>query len=109
MKKTLAIVLALCMIFALCACGSAAPANEEKAPAASEAPATNEAPAEGGLDALDPVTIVFATPNANANIESEYAQKWIAAVEEQSGGKITFDYTDSGALGNYEELLEGTV
>lgn len=109
MKRTLAIVLALCMIFALCACGSAAPANEEKAPAASEAPAANEAPAEGGLDALDPVTIVFATPNANANIESEYAQKWIAAVEEQSGGKITFDYTDSGALGNYEELLEGTV
>lgn len=108
MKRTLAIVLALCMILALCACGGKAPAATP-APAASGAAPSNEAPAATGIDALDPVTIVFATPNANANIESEYAQKWIAAVEEKTGGKVTFDYTDSGALGNYEELLEGTV
>ena len=99
MKKTLAFVLALCMIFALCACGSNAN---------TPAPTQNN-DAQGGADALDPITIVFATPNANVNIESEYAQKWMAAVTEKSGGKITFDYTDSGALGNYEELLEGTI
>ena len=108
MKKTLAFVLALCMIFALCACGSnastPAPTQNNDAQGGTEAPAT-----EGGIDALDPITIVFATPNANVNIESEYAQKWMAAVTEKSGGKITFDYTDSGALGNYEELLEGTI
>ena len=43
MKKILAMLLALCMIFALCACGSSA------APAATEAPAADaatEAPAE---------------------------------------------------------------
>ncbi|MBS5432337.1 MAG: TRAP transporter substrate-binding protein [Firmicutes bacterium] len=106
MKKTLAFVLALCMVFALCACGGNAPAKEEPT---SEPAAGAAAPAGDSSDELKPITIVFATPNANANIESEYAQKWIAAVEEKSGGKITFDYTDSGALGNYEELLEGTV
>lgn len=83
MKKTLAFVLALCMIFALCACGSNAN---------TPAPTQNN-DAQGGADALDPITIVFATPNANVNIESEYAQKWMAAVTEKSGGKITFDYT----------------
>lgn len=41
MKKVLALILALCMVFALCACGSSAPAET---PAPSEAPA--EAPAE---------------------------------------------------------------
>lgn len=41
MKKTLAILLALCMVLGLCACGASAPA----APAATEAPAAN-APAE---------------------------------------------------------------
>ena len=45
MKKILALVLALCMVFALCACGqSAAPAEE--APAAEAPAAEAEAPAE---------------------------------------------------------------
>ena len=54
MKKILALVLALCMIFALAACGqSAAPAATEApaADAATEAPAADaatEAPAAGG-------------------------------------------------------------
>ena len=44
MKKILALVLALTMVFALCACGQqAAPA-----PAASAAPAASEAPAAAG-------------------------------------------------------------
>lgn len=46
MKKILALVLALCMVFALCACGqSAAPAATE-APAEAPAEAPTEAPAE---------------------------------------------------------------
>lgn len=43
MKKILALVLALCMVFALCACGQKAPA-ESQAPA--DAPAESEAPSE---------------------------------------------------------------
>ncbi|MCQ2557622.1 MAG: hypothetical protein MJ135_00740 [Oscillospiraceae bacterium] len=42
MKKILALILSLCMVFALCACGNSAPAA---APAATEAPAAAEAPA----------------------------------------------------------------
>ena len=90
MKKSLALLLALIMVFAL---ATTAVANADDDP----------------LAGLDPIEIVFATPNADANIESEYAQKWIAAVEEASGGKITFDYTNSGALGTYDELLQGTI
>ena len=44
MKKILALVLALCMVFALCACGqSAAPAAAAEAPAAEETPAEETA------------------------------------------------------------------
>lgn len=90
MKKSISLLIALIMVFAL---ATSAVANA----------------ADDPLAGLDPIEIVFATPNADANIESEYAQKWIAAVEEASGGKITFDYTNSGALGTYDELLQGTI
>ncbi len=51
MKKILALMLALCMVFALCACGSSEPAAEDAAEApaedaAAEAPAEEAAPAE---------------------------------------------------------------
>ena len=49
MKKVLAMILALVMVFALCACGSSAPASTESAPA--EAPAeeaAESAPAAAG-------------------------------------------------------------
>ena len=46
MKKFLALMLALCMVFALCACGQqAAPTTTEEAPAA-EAPAEDKPAAE---------------------------------------------------------------
>ena len=52
MKKALALLLALCMVFALCACGQqAAPAPAAEAPAAeapaAEAPAVEPTPARG--------------------------------------------------------------
>ena len=47
MKKILALVLALCMVFALCACGAKTEAPATEAPAA-EAPAA-EAPAAEAL------------------------------------------------------------
>ena len=96
MKKILALCLVFALALALCACGQEAQ--------------TENPPASDGGDAqseLEPITIVFATPNGTANIESIYAAKWIELVEERSDGKITFDYTDSGALGSYTELLEG--
>lgn len=112
MKKFLAFTLSLCMVFMLVACGapaaSPAPAATDApaAPAATEAAAT-PAPAPSGIDALDPIKIIFAIPNGATNIETVYAEKWMALVGERSGGKITFDYTNAGALGSYAELLEG--
>ena len=46
MKKTLALLLALVMLFSLAACGAAEPTPAEPAPAATEEPAATEAPAE---------------------------------------------------------------
>ena len=97
MKKTLAVLLAAILLLSLCACGQQEPVDD--LPEGSDKTS----------DEIRPITIVFATPNAEANIESEYAAKWIEAVEDASGGAITFDYTNSGALGSYTELLEGTV
>lgn len=106
MKKILALLLCLTMVFALCACGQT-PAKPTEPPA----PPTGEPTGEPGpvdpLDALDPLKIVFAIPNGATNIETIYAEKWMELVVERSGGKITFDYTNAGALGSYAELLEG--
>ena len=96
MKKLLALCIVFALALTLCACGQEAPAEDSPAAAS-----------DGGDAELEPITIVFATPNGTANIESVYAAKWIELVEERSEGKITFDYTDSGALGSYTELLEG--
>lgn len=87
MKKLFILALALCMLTSAFAC------------------------AEATYDVADcdPVTIVFATANASANIESIYAEKFIDKVEELSQGKITFDYTDGGVLGTQLELIEGTM
>ena len=96
MKKLLALCIVFALALTLCACGQEAPAEDSPAAAS-----------DGGDAELEPITIVFATPNGTANIESVYAAKWIELVEERSEGKITFDYTDSGTLGSYTELLEG--
>ncbi len=90
MKKSIALLLALIMVFAL---ATSAVAYADDDPFAD----------------LDPIVIEFATPNADANIESEYSQKWVNKVEEVTNGKITFNYTPGGALGTYEELLEATI
>ena len=70
MKKFLALILALCMVFALCACGNdEAPAEEPK-----EDDAAAEAPAE---EKAEPVTIKIwfhgstVTPEANAKVLEE--------------------------------------
>ena len=112
MKKFLALLLALAMIFALAACGAKeAPAAPAEKPAEAPAEKPVEAPVADAdpLAALDPIVIEFPIPNADANIETEYTQKWIDKVEEVSNGKITFNFTPGGALGNYDELIEATI
>ena len=46
MKKLLALLLALSMVFALCACGGSTPPANENKPAENSTPVENVAPAE---------------------------------------------------------------
>lgn len=59
MKKTLALLLALVMLFSLAACGAAEPAPAEPAPAATEEPAATEAPAEEPAEEPAVETVMF--------------------------------------------------
>ena len=90
MKKVLALLLALTMVFALAACGqSAAPA----ATAAPEAPAAEPAPAEKG--AAEPVElIVFAAASMTETL-TEIKGMYEAA---NPGVTLTFNFDSSGTL-----------
>ena len=102
MKKYLALILALCMVFALCACGSKTEAPAAEAPAA-EAPAA-EAPAEGWAPD-GPVTMIVAYKAGNgtdvtARILAQYAEKYVGqtiVVENVDGGSGSIGWSQLAA------------
>ena len=59
MKKPLALLLALVMLFSLAACGAAEPTPAEPAPAATEEPAATDAPAENPAEEPAAETVMF--------------------------------------------------
>lgn len=67
MKKSLALILALCMIFALCACGQQAAPAAEPAPAQEAAPAEEPA-AEAEVSAEEPAAAEEAPASTNTVI-----------------------------------------
>ena len=76
MKKILALMLVLCMVFALCACGSSEPAAEDTAEApAAEAPA-EEAPAEEEAAPAEKVRIGMVTDVGGVNDQSFNQTSW---------------------------------
>ena len=101
MKKYLALILALCMVFALCACGSTAEAPAAPAADATEAPAAGDgSSAETTGWAPDgPVTMIVSYKAGNgtdvtARILAKYAEKYVGqtiVIENVDGG--------SGSLG----------
>ena len=102
MKKYLALILALCMVFALCACGSNAPAPAASPAAdATDAPAAEEstAPETTGWAPDGPVTMIVSYKAGNgtdvtARILAKYAEKYVGqtiVIENVDGG--------SGSLG----------
>ena len=98
MKKLLALMLALVMVFGLVACGqSAAPA----APAADK-PA-EAAPAD---DTVYTLTFyhIFAAEESGGH-ESLWINKAIAEVEEKSGGRLKIDCVPGGVMGGESELI----
>ena len=94
MKKILAMLLALCMIFALCACGSSATPAATEAPAAdaaTEAPAEEAPAAEGSVYYL--------------NFKPESDEAWQALAKtytEQTGVPVKIV---TAASGTYQETL----
>ena len=96
MKKILAMLLALCMVFALCACGQSAapaeqPAQQDAAPAEDVAPADETPAAEGSVYYL--------------NFKPEQDEQWqalAASYTEQTGVPVT---VVTAASGTYEETL----
>ena len=59
MKKTLALLLAMVMLFSLAACGAAEPTPAEPTPAATEEPAATEAPAKEPAEEPTAETVMF--------------------------------------------------
>ncbi len=104
MKKTISLFLALFLLLSLIAgCTSGQSGSATAAPTASAAPtAASTDPLEG----LDPVVIKFAHAGELTASATIYTEKWIEAVEEASGGKITFDYYPAGQMGSLTELAE---
>ena len=99
MKKILALLLALVMVFALAACGSstttAAPAATE-APAAAEEPAAEEPAAEpAGESAAEPVEIIVFAAASMTETLTEIKGMYEAA---NPGVTITYNFDSSGTL-----------
>ena len=92
MKKLLALVMALAMVFALCACGggSSAPSSDAGGSEAAAAPASDGKTYQ--------VSIQFSFPEESG----DGAKKVMAEIEEESGGRIQFEpywsysYVDAG-------------
>lgn len=118
MKKTLSVLLVLCMLLAVCsacassapaASSSAAPANESKEPASEAAP--EETPAEPEMEAISlKLGTTGPAPGDDVYVASCY---FADAVEKISDGKIKVEVIGSGALGttaqHYAQLKEGSL
>lgn len=117
-RKMTAILTAMAVGLSLAACGQSRPSTEGDAGADAPQASGNEetgaeetagASADGyDLTGCDPVKVVLPTAVSGSALESGYLEQWMDDVTERSGGQITFDYTNGGALGSFEELLEGT-
>ena len=92
MKKTLALILALCMVFALCACGAK---TEAPAPAPAEAPAAETA---SDAPAFEKMTLKFACSAGETSTWVEAAKYFGDMLAEKTGGAVTVEYYPSDQL-----------
>lgn len=89
MKKLIALFLAAIMCFALI--GTTAFADD----------------AAYDLTGCEALKITLPLPNGTTAVDTVYTEKAMALITERSNGLITFDYSNSGALGSAMELMEG--
>ena len=105
MKKILALILALCMVFALCACGNEKTPDPTKAPDATETPATTE-PTAAPTETEDPdvaVTIETVTPGVLTVATSpDFAPYEFYALDEDGTPKLAgFDMALAQYIADY--------
>ena len=106
MKKTLALLLALTMVFALCACGEKAPA-----PAESTAPADEAQPAEAEADPADDYYLDIKFSNVFNPKEWNYkaSEKLAEMITEKTEGHITVTYYGTNELDCYADSVTQAV
>ena len=113
MKKFLALLLALSMVFCLAACGSSSDddtedTEEEETEEESEEEETEEEEEESTEVAdVDELTINFSTTFYETETGGELVQYFVDSVEELSGGAITVDVTWGGTLYSDSDILDG--
>lgn len=97
MKRLLALLLSVVMVFALCACGQSAPKAEEAAPAAEP---------EAAAPAADPIKIRIGHSDTTANLIHISLENFAAAVKEKTNGQVTVEIYAAEQLGSNAEMAE---
>lgn len=107
MKKFLALMMALAMVFTMVACGASNDAPGSSEPTASE-PTASE-PAGDSTDAApayDEMTITFTVSNNKEDSAGIEVQHFTDYITEKSGGAIEFDIYWGGTLCSSAEVLD---
>ena len=107
MKKTIALIMALCLCLSLfAACGGAAPAS---APAAGSAEAADSAEAAAPAAPADGKTYILVVVNHDASTSmcEEYVETLCNMMSEASGGRLQFSFNPGGSLLGATETMDG--
>ncbi|NCB51893.1 MAG: TRAP transporter substrate-binding protein [Clostridia bacterium] len=103
MKKLLALILALAMVFALCACGNQSSTTEpENTQTADEGAVSTEPPAS----TTETIELKLGHPLSPTSSQHIYLQAWADMVYEESGGKYHITIYPSSQFGEAKELVE---
>ena len=93
MKKLLALILAMCMVFALCACGG------------NDSASNNSDDVDPVYADLDPVELIGADSTGKGAAGQIFGEYVAQRVSEITGGKLTIDYHPNGDLGGDADLI----
>ena len=85
---------------------TAATEDAEEDEAAEDTSSEDADTTDDPLADLEPIVIKLAHATSLEDLSTIYTEKWMDAVTEKSGGKITFDYYPAGQMGSYAELTE---
>lgn len=107
MKKIIALLLALAMVFALCACGSSAPAEEAPAEDAAAESTDEGTAAQPDATEYNEITLKFGTSSADTTLTAQTFMEWGNRLSEATDGKVKVDVYCSSILGNNTEMIQG--